>query len=96
MPPEYFRVYRMMMAPNTMISTPMAVTMPCSDSAAMYPAGRFHAPMAPSTQTSQAKGMARVEGQRMPTMSTRATRMGNSATNASSSNDIKTLLFCCA
>ena len=80
------------MAPKTMISTPMAMITPWMESAASRRMEMSQPKMAQTTQASQAKGMARVAGQRMPTMRTRATTMGMIAKSARNPIDMNTSL----
>ena len=93
MPPLFSRVYKIRMAPKTIINTPTATTTPCRESASRYMTSSFQ-PIRPQTaQASQATGMARVAGQRMPTIRTRAATMGMTASNASIPIDMKTSLL---
>lgn len=92
MPPLFSNVKRIRMAPKTMMRTPMAVTMPCNVSAATYPGLNPQTRMPLTAQTSHASGIAFVAGHLMPTIRMSATKMGRTATIASSSTDIMTPL----
>ena len=51
--------------------------------------GKFKANNAPSTHTSQARGIALVAGQRIPAIKTSATAIGKKATSANKTNDME-------
>jgi hypothetical protein len=76
-----------------MISTLTAPPNPLRVEARTKPRGIFQTRTPARAVTSQARGMALVAGQRMPTMSTRARAMGSNAIRANNPRGIFELLF---
>jgi hypothetical protein len=93
MAPLSLRVYRMRMAPNTMISTLTALPNPLRVEAATRPAGIFQRVAPIRAQTSHARGMARVAGHLKPTIKINTRAMGINAINADKLRDKPLLLF---